>query len=234
MHVRTHLAKAENESDVLISDEFAHRKRPRADVQDASPSKNEGDHHSVVRSKSQPGPSDVAEGYLLPPESSGAWTASPNSEEFYSPLEEKPRIDFGDLSWTEGSRDTLEATEDEDLMVTDPHGSTSRNSHDLVSETSLPRNRLKTDNQTASNQDDNADTVFVLHIDDHTRSLASDPALNSPATSRSIPSRARFRGRPYSHRNPRSEFRIPDLDVKFFESDFYRRFHTQSTSARKQ
>lgn len=173
--------------------------------------------------------SKAGERYLLPPDPSGLWRTPSNPEDFYSPLEEKSGIYFGEISCTEESRDTWEATEDEELVVASALDSTNRDQaqepHSIASLSVEHRaSPVKgTPTMTTGN------IAAPLHDDKRARTTAPDPALNSSSTSR--PDRQSSMDGSHGHRNLQPDFSIPDLDIAFFESDFYKRFHTQSTSA---
>jgi hypothetical protein len=241
------------------SDEFAHRKRLRSSARDTSPSKGQEEVHSDSPTKPYAAhPSEemadqdqelslaeddmddglprskAAEKYLLPPEPSGPWRTPPNVEDFYSPLEEKSAIDFGEISGNEGSqlgsRGTWDATEDEEAVIASTlkpeHQDALQDPQMEVGFSADPANPVE---HTALAMGAIIDTQ--IHHDGRAHLAAADPITNSSAGSR--PLRHSSPGRPFEprgHQDIQPNLSIPDLDIAFFESDFYKRFHTQSTS----
>lgn len=150
--------------------------------------------------------------------------------DFYSPLEEKPVLDFGELSWTEASRDTWDATEDEEPMTTVASASTHPETQESLSVTGLSFEPPGPGKRAVTVEDENRDANADFDTHDPASLKAPDASLNFVQSPSSVSPQGRFEQKETEDPDNMLELTIPELDIAFFESDFYRRLHIQSKS----
>lgn len=234
----------------MIRDEFAHRKRNKGKrpIQESVTRKRSHDIFEEDSHKSQsmhsvdPGSPQRGNALLNPqilglqetrrpttlrPDLPRLWSGTSEPADVYSPHEFT--YDLGHSTPAGAVLERPEAL----VVLTTPQDGKPMAESSLERSVSSQQNLLALDPQQSSSNISPAATDYDSRdsmLPSDYRHIYSNPASVAPSTPRSISSKGISKGTKQNNRNPLGDFRIPDLKPSFFESDFYRRFHIQSTS----
>lgn len=139
-------------------------------------------------------------------------------------------FDFGELSWTEASRDTWDATEDEEPMTAVASASSHPETQEPMSMSGLSFESQGPGKQAVTVEGDSRDANAGFDTHDPASLKASNTSPRLVQRPIPVSTRGCFQEKESNDSDNMLEFTFPELDIAFFESDFYRRLHIQSKS----